>query len=244
MFIGSKLLHYERVTSTIDLCWDYAGDAIHHGMVITADEQTQGRGQRGRHWHAPAGSALLMSILLKMDVQQIKPYLLSIWAALGLCRYLTEELELQPKLKWPNDVQLDGKKVAGILVEQRRDWITVGMGINLTISREEFDSAGLTDAASLSHYTQVDLSQKAVLSKLLTYLNISFLSLATTKPGTWHEQWLHFAQIRGANVKLVAKNAIHYGCFKDIDETAAVLATAEGLLRFQPEEVASIVVLN
>src|SRR5262245_13970887 len=108
MLIGHKVLHYSTVSSTNDIAWQHAGNQ--HGLVVKADEQTAGRGRRGDLWLAPPGSALLMSILLKPPPILLRPSVLTLWAAIGVCLTLERLLPLRPYLKWPNDVLINGKK--------------------------------------------------------------------------------------------------------------------------------------
>lgn len=97
-----------------------------HGTLVTAGEQTEGRGRHGRHWHAPAGTAVLCSLVLREP-----PELLSIAAGVAVAELVGEEA----KLKWPNDVLLEGRKVSGILIEGRPQeaWAVLGIGINVAL---------------------------------------------------------------------------------------------------------------
>ncbi len=97
-----------------------------HGTLVTAGEQTEGRGRHGRQWHAPAGTAVLCSLVLREP-----PELLSIAAGVAVAELVGEEA----KLKWPNDVLLEGRKVSGILIEGRpqEGWAVLGIGINVAL---------------------------------------------------------------------------------------------------------------
>jgi len=118
---------------------ELAADGAPHGAVVTADEQSEGRGRQGRTWTAPAGRALLYSaVVTPLDERHA---LLPLAAALAVCE-AAEELAPGTRctVKWPNDVWLDERKLAGILIEARPQdgWAVVGIGLNLTISRGEF----------------------------------------------------------------------------------------------------------
>jgi BirA family transcriptional regulator, biotin operon repressor / biotin---[acetyl-CoA-carboxylase] ligase len=131
--------HFRRIGSTNTVARELAAAGAPHGTVVTAAEQTAGRGRQGRSWTAPPDSALLYSAV----VRPIEPRhaVLPLAVALAVCE--TAEL-LRPgiecKVKWPNDVHLDGRKLAGILIEARPQdgWAVLGVGLNLTIAPDEF----------------------------------------------------------------------------------------------------------
>jgi BirA family biotin operon repressor/biotin-[acetyl-CoA-carboxylase] ligase len=135
--------------------------------VVTADEQTEGRGRQGRTWVAPRGRALLYSLLLRSLGD--RP-LLPLAAALAVCESAEEIASnlpgkakqapgpLQCRVKWPNDVQVEGRKLAGILIEARPqdDWAVIGVGLNLTIAPDEFPPDLRDRATSLATATPHD----------------------------------------------------------------------------------------
>jgi len=139
MSFGLPHRHFNRTDSTNDRARELAAAGAPHGTVVTAAEQTAGRGRQGRTWTAPAGRALLYSALVRpLDERHA---LLPLAAALAVCE-AAEELApgTRCEVKWPNDVQVDGRKLAGVLIEARPQdgWGVVGVGLNLTIPREEF----------------------------------------------------------------------------------------------------------
>ncbi|MDX1680595.1 MAG: biotin--[acetyl-CoA-carboxylase] ligase [Akkermansiaceae bacterium] len=125
-----RLLIRDSVDSTNDSLRDLARDGAPHGLVLLAREQRRGRGRRGNTWSAPAGENLTFSVLLRPE--QSKPLWPRLALASGLA--LAEALEsygLQAGIKWPNDVWIGMRKVAGILVEAGEDFVIVGIGINV-----------------------------------------------------------------------------------------------------------------
>jgi BirA family transcriptional regulator, biotin operon repressor / biotin---[acetyl-CoA-carboxylase] ligase len=142
--------HFRRVGSTNTVGRELAGAGAPHGTVVTAHEQTAGRGRQGRTWTAPAGAALLYSAV----VRPLEPHhsLLPLAAALAVCE-TAERLRpgIECKVKWPNDVHLDGRKLAGILIEARPQdgWAVIGVGLNLSIALEDFPQELRDRATSL-----------------------------------------------------------------------------------------------
>jgi len=149
MSFGVPHRHYRRTDSTNTRARELAEAGAPGGTVVTADEQTAGRGRQGRIWSAPAGKALLYSALLRPLGD--RP-LLPLAVALAVCD--TAE-QLAPsaacEIKWPNDVWIGERKLAGILIETRtqEDWAVIGVGLNLTIAAEEFPADLRNPAISL-----------------------------------------------------------------------------------------------
>ncbi len=136
--LGHPRLHLRRTASTNDRARALALAGAPHGTLVTAAEQTAGRGRQGRRWSAPAGSALLMSLVLRSP-----PRLLPLAAALAVCDVAGSEAQI----KWPNDVVVDAsraaggglRKLAGILAEGRpqEGWLVLGVGLNVAVEVDE-----------------------------------------------------------------------------------------------------------
>ena len=124
---------------------------VDEGLVLFAEHQTAGRGQRGNRWESTAGKGLWFSILLRPEIQLSDSGRLTIWAIETISDVIGTEFGLEPAIKLPNDVQLNGHKVAGVLVEMRAQdkaphLAVVGIGVNVNQCRDDFP-AGLQDTA-------------------------------------------------------------------------------------------------
>jgi len=128
--LGRPRLHLRATTSTNDRARALAQGGAPHGTLVTAAEQHAGRGRQGRTWSAPPGRALLLSFVLRDP-----PALLPLAAGLAVA----EVAGPAAAIKWPNDVLLDGGKVAGILAEGRADegWAVLGIGVNVALRVDE-----------------------------------------------------------------------------------------------------------
>ena len=131
MTLGTPRVHFRLTDSTNARARELAGRGAPHGTLVTAAEQTAGRGRQGRTWVAPAGLALLCSTVIRDP-----PRLLPLAAGVAVAEVAGEEAAV----KWPNDVWLAGRKVAGILVEGRPQerWAVVGIGLNVALRRSDF----------------------------------------------------------------------------------------------------------
>jgi BirA family transcriptional regulator, biotin operon repressor / biotin---[acetyl-CoA-carboxylase] ligase len=162
--IGAPRVHHRSCDSTNERARDLAAAGAPHGTLVTAGEQTAGRGRQGRSWSAPPGSAVLMSLVLR-DLDAALP----LAAAVAVCEACESVAEVSCSIKWPNDVWIERLKLAGILVEGRpqEGWAVLGMGLNVSASKEEL----LPTATSLRIATgSHEPGTEAVLGALLEAL--------------------------------------------------------------------------
>jgi BirA family biotin operon repressor/biotin-[acetyl-CoA-carboxylase] ligase len=147
--LGTPRVHLRRIASTNTVARDLAGRGAPHGTLVTADEQTAGRGRQGRAWSAPVGAALVCSWVIR----DCGP-LLSLAAGVAVAELAGE----RARVKWPNDVLIDGRKLAGILVEGRPQeyWAVLGIGINVALRPEQLPE-DLRDRAATLGLTPAEL---------------------------------------------------------------------------------------
>jgi BirA family biotin operon repressor/biotin-[acetyl-CoA-carboxylase] ligase len=133
--IGEPRIHHEGTDSTSERARELAGEGAAHGTLVTAGEQTAGRGRQGRTWTAAPGEALLMSVIVR-DLEP-RHALLPLMAALAVCEAAEAVGGVRCEIKWPNDVWVDRRKLSGILVEARpaAGWAIVGIGLNTGVSQ-------------------------------------------------------------------------------------------------------------
>src|SRR6266568_1614883 len=163
--IGRQIIVLEQTASTNDAILQLAthqGAAVssppslaNEGLVLFAEHQTAGRGQRGNKWESAAGKGLWFSILLRPGIQVNDSGRLTIWAMESICDVIRTELSLEPTIKLPNDVQIHERKVAGVLVEMRAQekaphLAIVGIGINVNQSLQDFPPELQSGAISLA----------------------------------------------------------------------------------------------
>ncbi len=133
---GRKLFCYDEIDSTNLALRRLEGEDHAHGALAVADKQTAGRGRRGRTWQSPAGSSIFMSILLKPDIAPGQAPMMTIVMAYSVAKAIRNLTGLDAKIKWPNDIVLNGKKVCGILTEMSAEidfvqYVIIGIGINV-----------------------------------------------------------------------------------------------------------------
>ena len=143
--------------------------SLPEGALVVADHQTAGRGRLGRSWEAPPGKALLFSILLRPPSERNVPEL-SLVAGIAVADALERTLGLSVQLKWPNDVMLRRRKVAGCLAEVREGVVVLGIGLNVNQTREELPE----HAGSLLTLTGRETDREKLLSALLQDLEARY----------------------------------------------------------------------
>src|SRR5437868_8825416 len=177
--IGRQIIVLEQTGSTNDAILQVATGNTKEGLVLFAEHQTAGRGQRGNRWESATGKGLWFSILLRPEIHLSNSGRLTIWAIEAITDVIRTEWSLEPAIKVPNDVQLFGRKVGGVLVEMRAQdkaahIAVVGIGINVNQAREDFPVKLQDEAISMAMAVgrQVDRQNFAV--ALLRNLDLTY----------------------------------------------------------------------
>jgi len=167
--IGREIIVLKQTGSTNDAILQIANANSDEGLVVFAEHQTAGRGQRGNRWESAARKGLWFSILLRPKIDLASSPRLTAWAAEAISSAIQNEFSLTPAIKLPNDVQIDGRKVAGVLIEMRAQekaahLAIAGIGVNVNQSLEDFPEELQDKAISLAMVlsTQVDRQKFAI----------------------------------------------------------------------------------
>jgi len=214
--IGAPRVHWRRTDSTNQRARELAAAGAPHGTLVTAAEQTAGRGRQGREWLAPPGAAVLMSLVLR-ELSEVLP----LAAAVAVC----DALPLGARIKWPNDVQVGGRKLAGILVEGRpqEGWAVLGIGLNVRAAPPGVGATSLADHG-------VSAPPEETLKDLVRALKRRLAD----DPGRVLAAWRERDALRGAPVSWDGGAGTAAG----IDDSGALLvATAGGVARLDAGEV-------
>jgi BirA family transcriptional regulator, biotin operon repressor / biotin---[acetyl-CoA-carboxylase] ligase len=164
--LGEPRLHVDECESTQLLL----GPEDTEGAIATTDHQTGGRGRRGRSWVEAPGTAVLVSVLLRPPPERHAPQL-SLVGGLAAAMAVEDALALAAQIKWPNDVMVDRRKVAGVLAETREGVVVLGIGINVNQSREQLPPDARVQPASLRTVDGRVRDREPVLVSLLVHLD-------------------------------------------------------------------------
>lgn len=185
--IGKKIRYYQEVNSTNAEAKRLAEGETGDGLLVISEQQTAGKGRRGRNWLSPKGDGIWMSILLKPNMKPVNASMLTLVTALAVAKTIREDLKMDAYIKWPNDVVVNGKKVCGILTEMSSEidyihYVVIGIGINVNI--EKFPEELQDTATSLF----IEGNKKWNRSKLIASILLEFESL--------YEQFLKTEDLR------------------------------------------------
>ena len=236
-------IHYFTSTpSTNDEAKSIAWDAL-EGTVIIADEQTQGRGRRGRNWHSPANKNIYISLILKPEIPIQQVPLFTQMAAAAVWEALSLELpDLQ--IKWPNDLMVNGKKICGILTEMSGEmtglhYLVIGIGINVNTEASDFPEDLREIATSLRLETGQALSRQKLAAQVLTSLADHYHSVMESRS---FERALAVCRAQsnllGTGINIHERDQIRPGKAVEIDHNGfLVVMTEKGLERLSSGEV-------
>ena len=237
-FVGRRILVYDRLDSTNNTAAQLADDPANDGVAVLAVEQTAGRGQHGRRWQCRPGDGVLMSVLLFPSPALRRPAVLTAWAAVAVCETVRRLTGLEPRIKWPNDVLLRGRKVCGILIEQGRGAV-VGVGLNLRQTAHHFAAAGLPNASSLSQFTGADLDACSTAEILLRFMDEEYARLRAGDLATLEACWNRHLALVGRDVVVERYDGpAHHGRLLSLGFDGVALDLSDGTpLVLAPEKV-------
>lgn len=220
-----KIYLFPVTTSTMNVARTYGDKG--ENAVFLAERQTEGRGRLGRTWESPKGGLWLTLLLCNPPLDLKEAFLLTYLSAVATARAIKETFNLPAKVKWPNDVLLYGKKVAGILLEIKAEvdsleYALIGIGINVNnpVSEKKF----LLPAISIREILDKEVERLPLLEKLL--LNFEIL---LSKKGEILELWKGLSETLGKEVKVITSSGTFIGLALDLDEEGRLLLkTPEG----------------
>lgn len=181
--IGREIIVLKETGSTNDAILQssltHLPPSAREGLVLFAEHQTTGRGQRGNRWESTKGKGLWFSILLRPEVQLRDSGRLTVWAVEAISDAIRAEFGVEPVIKLPNDIQLFGRKVAGVLVEMRAQknaphLAVVGVGINVNQSRDDFPEELQDRAISLAMALHREVDRQKFVVALLRNLDLTY----------------------------------------------------------------------
>ncbi|MDW7645561.1 MAG: biotin--[acetyl-CoA-carboxylase] ligase [Desulfuromonadales bacterium] len=226
--IGREVVLLEETDSTNRVAHEYGKAGAEEGLVIIADQQTAGKGRLGRPWASPYGVNLYTSILLRPSILPRWATQLTFLSSVAVARAINDLCGLNPQVKWPNDVLIDGKKVAGILNEIDAEmegihYMVMGIGVNLNMTKSQFPDNLRYPATSLALETGREISRLAfarILYRELdalynTYLQEGFKPIAAA--------WSRFFAWQGKVVEVDFQDRRLQGTVTGIDTDGALL---------------------
>ena len=238
--IGRRVAVWNRVTSTNDLAARASVSSSNDGLVILAEEQSSGRGSRGRSWSAPSGSSILMSVLLFPPPAMADPAWLTALGAVAVAEVVAGFDGLDARIKWPNDVRVGRRKLAGILVERGQGTV---LGIGLNVNVEEFPEELRESATSLRTLLGRPLDRSEVARTLIRRLDDHHAQATRSGADSLNDHYRRRSEHLGHEVEVGTATGTIVGRLVDLDLRAGLtLALPSGETRqVAGREVAAIV---
>jgi BirA family biotin operon repressor/biotin-[acetyl-CoA-carboxylase] ligase len=226
------ILYFKSCPSTNDAARELGHRAAPEGSLAIAEGQTRGRGRLGRGWVSPAGRGIYVSVLLRPPIAPDEAFQLTLLSAVAAARAVTSA-GVEAKIKWPNDVLVGGRKVAGILTEieaeaDRVNQAVIGIGINVNTTASMFPHALKDQATSLRIETGRRHSRLAVLQALLVALESCYDLLKAGRFEEVLEEWRALDITRGSRVRAVLLEGEVCGRATGIDKEGALLIAQAG----------------
>jgi BirA family transcriptional regulator, biotin operon repressor / biotin---[acetyl-CoA-carboxylase] ligase len=226
--VGRYIRRHDSVSSTNDLALSLTEIPVPEGTVIIAEEQTSGRGRLGRTWASPRGGVWL-SVILRPGLPLETVPVVGLAAAIATAQAIRKTTALLARLKWPNDVLVEGKKVVGILAETppAADWVVVGIGINANVPQEVLPEVSGYPATSLQVLLGHPVDREALIRALLRELDQGYAVLKSAGARAVLRRWREMAETLGREVQIEMPGAAISGTAYDIDEAGALLLRLE-----------------
>jgi len=231
--LGRNMYYKDVLASTNELARDLARRGEEEGTLVVTEEQVAGRGRRGRSWYSPRGQGLLFSLILRPPLQPAQAPQLTFLAAVAVAETLKEELGLAAGIKWPNDIYIGGRKVAGILTElsaelDRVNYVIMGIGVNVNTPLEDFPPSLRGSATSLQVEAGRALSRVALLQELLLRLEDWYKTFIQDGFVPLRRRWKDLALVLGKEVQVLGPNGTFSGVAVDVDDFGALLVQVPG----------------
>ena len=220
--IGRNVRFYQSTGSTMDDVAEWARAGADEGAVVVAETQTASRGRLGRRWISDEGN-LYFSVLFRPEPESLP--LLSPLAGVAVARSVRQVAGLYPSIKWPNDVMIDGRKVAGILAESalsgaQIQHAIVGVGVNVALDVSSDPEIAAT-ATSLNHASGSEIDRPELLRRILQHMDALYLDLRRGRSPI--PEWRRWLDTLGQRVTVTHHGSIATGMAEDIDEHGNLL---------------------
>ncbi len=224
-FMGQQIVHYQSIGCTNEVAKELAKQGAPQGTLIIAEEQTEGKGRRGRSWLAPAGSSILISLILYPPLTASQIARLTMASCLAVAYAIEETTSLSVHFKWPNDILLRGKKAGGILTEtsisgDMVDHAVVGIGLNVNLDVRQIPEIADT-ATSLSMELGRAVSRLELLQAVLKFMESEYHLLQQGESPV--EKWATRLSLLGQQVRVTTPWEQQSGWAEGVDADGALV---------------------
>jgi BirA family transcriptional regulator, biotin operon repressor / biotin---[acetyl-CoA-carboxylase] ligase len=231
--VGKKIYYFDYLSSTMNQGMALGMQGASDGSLVLAEAQTKGRGRMGRDWLSPKFKGIYLSLILRPKISPAACPVLTLTSAVSICEALQEAAGLEAQIKWPNDVLVRGKKIAGILTEMNAEtdkvnFVVIGIGLNVNNDKKSL----LPQATSLKEAAGEEFDRVSLLQELLRRIEHNYFLFQEKGSGEIIEKWRNFNLTLGTRVKVDYLNKHIEGQAADIDSDGALLTRKDsGLIQ-------------
>jgi BirA family transcriptional regulator, biotin operon repressor / biotin---[acetyl-CoA-carboxylase] ligase len=230
--LGTRFHYFAELDSTNTRARELAESGAAEGEIVIAESQTQGRGRLGRRWESPPLSNLYLSIVLRPGLPPKHAPQITLAAAVALVETVGSFLPRPPVIKWPNDILIDGKKLAGILTEAACDtecvqYVILGIGLNLNYRAETMPETLRQRATSMADRAGENLSRETVLVRLIHDLDRCYGELEESGFAALRPRWEAHFGLRGRRVRVELGDQTIIGRAQGIDHEGALIVETD-----------------
>jgi BirA family biotin operon repressor/biotin-[acetyl-CoA-carboxylase] ligase len=230
--LGTRFHYFAELDSTNTRARELAESGAAEGEIVIAESQTQGRGRLGRRWESPPLSNLYLSIVLRPGLPPKHAPQITLAAAVALVETVGSFLPRPPVIKWPNDILIDGKKLAGILTEAACDtecvqYVILGIGLNLNYRAETMPQTLRQRATSMADRAGENLSRETVLVRLIHDLDRCYGELEESGFAALRPRWETHFGLRGRRVRVELGDQTIIGRAQGIDHEGALIVDTD-----------------
>jgi BirA family biotin operon repressor/biotin-[acetyl-CoA-carboxylase] ligase len=222
------IVHHHLTDSTNIRAREMAREGAPSGTLVVAEAQSAGKGRKGRSWLASAGEGLLFSLILRPDMEPSRAALITLMTAVSVAEALIQETGIDARIKWPNDILVGRKKLAGILTEMSMeldavDYVIVGLGLNINTPSDAFQDEIQEIATSVMAEASTPFSRVALLRAILSRFETHYDTLVNQGPETILTRWKALSDIVGRRVRVSMMREDVEGHVTDIDPDGVLL---------------------
>jgi BirA family transcriptional regulator, biotin operon repressor / biotin---[acetyl-CoA-carboxylase] ligase len=226
--IGRDIRVFQETTSTNDVVEKLARDGVKEGVVVFAEAQTRGRGRLGRKWLSPAKRGLWFSVLLRPDLRPQEATRMTVASATALRRAIAAQTGLEAAIKWPNDILVAGKKVAGILMElgaemDHVNYVVLGIGVDVNLNGSDFPAELRKVATSLKAELGKPVSRPDLAVAILRELDRDYGRIAAGQFNALADEWEEYGTTIGQEVVIRAGDRQIRGRAESLGEDGELL---------------------
>lgn len=224
---GHKIFCFKEISSTQEVAKKLAVQGYTEGTVVVAEKQTKGRGRMDRKWVSPIGGVWL-SIVLRPSIPPQHSQRITLVTSVAVAKTIKKLYRLNARIKWPNDVLIDGRKICGILIEasgeiDKINYMVVGVGVNLNINFDRVNPDLAKTAVSISQILNKRVSRVEFIQEFLTEMEKLYILFNNGRFNQILVEWKSLSETLGRKVKVISQEEVFIGKALGVDEDGFLL---------------------